>query len=210
MESQPDDAPSGAQQSGPAPVPDRIAQAFLTIAAAHGLDHATMRAVAKVAGVAVGSVQYYCRDHDGMLVMAYHLVMDRILQRGAALSETGSVGEVFRAFAVEFLPTTQQHADEQRIYLAFVARAAVDPKLAQIQHEYTAQLLRRCADAFQLAMTRGEAVAEFDANDAAWSTIALIDGLIVHMLSEAEPLPAETAVRILDRHLARYIVIGRG
>ena len=189
-------------------VKQRLIAAFLDITATRGLDQATMREVAKQAGVSVGSVQYYCRTRDDMLQIVSQHVMDRIIARGERMPHTGPVGAVIRAYVREFLPLDATRADEQRVYLAFVARAAVSPALAQIQHDYTTRLRTACADAFHLAQQRGEARSEFDADLAARATVAMLDGLLVHLLTDPSAMPAAVAVGILDDHLGRYVDIG--
>ncbi len=188
----------------------RLIDAFLTITASRGLDQATMREVAKQAGVSVGSVQYYCRTRDEMLVMVFRQVMDRIIARGEAIPHAGPVGSVILAYAREFLPLDAARADEQRVYLAFVARAAVTPALAQVQHAFTTRLQSACAEAFRLAQQRGEARIRFDADVAARATVAMLDGILVHMLTDPGAMPGSVALAILDDHLDRFVDIGSG
>lgn len=132
---------------------DRLIAAFLTITAARGLDQATMREVAKEAGVSVGSVQYYGRTKDDLLLIVHQHLVDRIIARGETVPRRGPVGSVIRAFAHQFLPLDEIRATEQRVYLAFAARAAVTPALARIQHDLTSRLRTDCAAAFRSPMT---------------------------------------------------------
>lgn len=190
------------------PVKDRLIAAFLDITATRGLDQATMREVAKQAGVSVGSVQYHCRTKDDMLLIAHQHVVDRISARGQAVPRQGPVGSVIRAFAQEFLPLDDARATEQRVYLAFAARAAVTPALARIQHGLTSRLRADCADAFRLAQDRGEARSDFDPETAARATMAILDGLMLYMLTDPEGMPAQAALDALDAHLTRFVDIG--
>jgi hypothetical protein len=68
-------------------------------------------------------------------------------------------------------------------------------------------LREQCASAFQLAVDRGEGVAEFDPAAAAVEVAALVDGLILQLLSDPDGLPAETATEVLDTCLRRYVAI---
>jgi AcrR family transcriptional regulator len=190
------------------PTMDRLISAFLTITATRGLDQATMREVAKEAGLSVGSVQYYCRTKDDMLLIAHQHVVDQIIARGATVQRTGPVGAVIRAYALEFLPLDEGRTTEQRVYLAFAARAAVTPALARIQHSLTTRLRTDCADAFRLAQERGEAIRDFDPDAAARATIAILDGLMLYMLTDPEGMPAQTAIETLDAHLTRFVDLG--
>lgn len=186
---------------------DRVIAAFLTITADRGLDQATMREVAKEAGLSVGSVQYYCHTKDDLLMIAHQHVVDQIIARAETLPRTGHVGSAIRAYATEFLPLDEARAAEQRIYLAFAARAAVTPALARIQHGLTSRLRTDCAEAFRLAHERGEAIGDFDPDTAARATIATLDGLMLYMLTDPEGMPAQAAIEAFDAHLSRFVDI---
>lgn len=189
------------------PTLDRLLEAFLSITAERGLDQATMREVATAAGVSVGTVQYYFRTKDDMLLLTFEHTIGRIRARAAGIARTGSVGSVIRKVLLEFLPLDDVRRRESRVYLAFAARAAVTPALANYQHSLLSGLREQCASAFRLAVDRGESVAEFDPTAAAVEVAALVDGLILQLLSDPDGLPAATATEVLDTCLRRYVAI---
>lgn len=186
---------------------DRLLDAMMEIAAAKGLERVTVREVAAQAGVSLATVQYYCRTKDEMLVMAFRHVMGRIAARAAARQRSGPVAVLIRATLHEFLPLDDLRRKECRVYLAFAARAAVTPSLAEVQRELLGGLRKQCADAFRLAQERDEGVGEFDAEEAAASTSAMIDGLLLHLLTDPHGLTKRLALDVLDNHLRRYLVL---
>jgi AcrR family transcriptional regulator len=184
---------------------DRLLDALVSITAERGLDQVSIREVAAEAGVSVGTVQYYCRSKDEMLEMAFRHILNRMSDRAAATARSGTVTQVLRRALHEFLPLDDLRRRECRVYLAFAARAAVTPSLAEVQHELLGEMRGRCADVFAAAKESGEAIADFDPKEAAAVTTALVDGMLLHMLTDPTGLRGTTAVRLLDDHLGRYL-----
>ena len=186
---------------------DRLLDALVAITAERGLDQVSIREVAAHAGVSIGTVQYYTRTKDDMLEMAFRHILDRMSARVGTVTATGPIGATIRLALHEFLPLDDSRLLECRVYLAFAARAAVTPRLAAVQHELLGDMRDRCAAAFQVALDRGEAVTDFDPRAAAAVTTALVDGLLLHLLTDPAGLRTETALALLDEHLCRYVAI---
>ncbi len=184
---------------------DRLLTALVTITAERGLDKVSIREVAAEAGMSVGSVQYYCRSKDEMLEMAFRYILEQISARAAATSRSGTVTQVLRRSLHEFLPLDDVRRRECSVYLAFAARAAVTPVLAGVQHELLGEMRARCARVFRAAMDEGEAATDFDPNEAGLVTAALVDGLLLHMVTDPTGLRGKQAIRLLDDHLRRYL-----
>lgn len=184
----------------------RLLDALVSITAERGLDQVSIREVAAEAGVSVGTVQYYCRSKDEMLEMAFRHILQRMSDRAAGTQRTGTVTQVLRRALQEFLPLDDLRRRECRVYLAFAARAAVTPRLAEVQHELLGEMRGRCAQVFQAAKDSGEATGDFDPKAAAAVTTALVDGLLLHMLTDPSGLRGTTAVRMLDDHLRQFLV----
>ena len=182
-----------------------LLEALVSITAERGLDQVSIREVAAEAGVSVGTVQYYCRSKDEMLEMAFRHVLERMSERAAGTPRTGSVTQLLRRALREFLPLDDLRRRECRTYLAFAARAAVTPSLAGVQHELLGEMRRRCEEVFRAAKEAGEASRDFDPKAAAAVTTALVDGLLLHMLTDPTGLRGATAVRLLDEHLRQFL-----
>ena len=183
----------------------RLLDALMTLIAERGLDQVSIREVAAAAGVSIGTVQYYCRSKDEMLQMTFEHVIGRILERATGIERAGGVGEVLRRGLLEFLPLDETRRTEARVYLAFAARAAVAPNLAAVQHALMSESRTVCSQAFQVARDRGQASSDLDADAAAAATVAMVDGLLLHMLTDPTGMPAEVAVAVLDQHLRHYL-----
>ncbi|WP_063780032.1 TetR/AcrR family transcriptional regulator, partial [Kitasatospora sp. MY 5-36] len=111
----------------------RIAEAVCLLVDEHGLEGVTLRDVATRAEVSMGAVQRCFRTKEEMLLAALAYVGERVTARvrnrltaGPAQSAATELGLV----AGEVALLREEHRAEARIWLAFVAGAAVNPALA--------------------------------------------------------------------------------
>jgi AcrR family transcriptional regulator len=135
-----------------------------------------------------------------MLLMTWEYVAGNI---GALMctSQAESVRERLRQDFLELLPLDESRSVESRVYLAFSARAAVSAPLAEVQHSLLESLRIPIAKRFQEAKDGGEASPDLHPSTAAAMTVALIDGLLVHMLTDPSGVSREMAAAVLDAHL---------
>ncbi|KUL52345.1 TetR family transcriptional regulator [Streptomyces sp. NRRL F-4489] len=175
----------------------RIAEAVCQLADESGLEGVTLRDVAARAEVSMGAVQRCFRTKEEMLVFALTHVGERITARVTArlvASPAQSAGTALGHAATEIALLQEERRAEARVWLAFVAQAAVSPPLAGILRTSYAEL--------QTLFTRliAEATATPDPERAARTLLALADGLTTHVLI-GHLSPAE-ALHVLDAHLA--------
>ena len=181
-----------------------LTQAVFKIVGERGLDEVSVREVAAVAGVSLGTVQHYFRTKDEMLTYAYKAVADEFEVRVQRHVEVGEpLSQVLRAVLHELLPLDEGRVLGARVWLAFAARAAVTPRLAEIQAEEQGYLLAGLTKALRAGQRRGEVRNEVDAEHAALLLTALVDGFTLHLLAGQ---PAATVLSLLDDHLSRLFV----
>jgi AcrR family transcriptional regulator len=185
----------------------RLLDALVAIIAESGLDGVSIREVAAAAGVSIGTVQYYCRSKDEMLVMTFQHITERILGRVTAIDKTGAAGPALRRALLEFLPLDELRRTEARVYLAFAARAAVSAELADVQGAMLSGIRTQCAEAFRRARRQRETRVDLDPAETAMATTALVDGLLLHLLTDPTGLSPEAAVAVLDAHLRQHLVV---
>lgn len=137
----------------------RIAEAVCALADEHGMDGVTLRDVAARAGVSMGAVQRCFRTKDEMLLFALAYVSERVTGR-----LTGDLAGADAGIAM----LDEEHAGEARVWLAFAARAAVSPPLAEVLRRNYAQVETMFARMLPLPEAR--------------ALLALADGLTTHVL----------------------------
>ncbi|MFI9362440.1 TetR/AcrR family transcriptional regulator [Kitasatospora sp. NPDC053057] len=175
----------------------RIAEAVCALIDAQGLEGVTLRDVATRADVSMGAVQRCFRTKEEMLRFALGHIGARVTERAhgrvvasPAQSAASTVGHVVGEVAL----LRDEHRAEARIWLAFLAAAAVDPALA-------AGLRTSYADLEGLlAGLIAEASDAVDARREARTLLALADGLTAHVLI-GHRTTAE-AEELLHAHLA--------
>ncbi|MFI8459217.1 TetR/AcrR family transcriptional regulator [Kitasatospora sp. NPDC085464] len=193
----------------------QIADAVCLLMDEHGLEGVTLRDVATRAEVSMGAVQRCFRTKEEMLRFALVRIGERVTERvrrrlaaGPAQSAASELGLVAREVAL----LREEHRAEARIWLAFVAGAAVNPALAAtLRSSYAAleELVVRL-----LAEASGDGDGDGDRGGAglgesaegrpadrteARTLLALADGLTAHVLVGHRT--AEEAEEVLHAHL---------
>jgi AcrR family transcriptional regulator len=181
-----------------------IAAAVCRLAARSGLESVSLRHVAAEAGVSMGRVQHYFTTKDEMLLFAFNTLGEHIEQRiAAAVAAVESPGprSVLRALLVELMPISAEARAEGPVWAAFLARAVVEPALAEPIREGAPRMVGFVAEHIRAAQRRGEVVAEVDAEREAEGLLAVVDGLMLHLL--VGQVEVDTALSTLDYQLDR-------
>ncbi|HUQ59106.1 TetR/AcrR family transcriptional regulator [Lentzea sp.] len=173
----------------------RIAEAVCLLADEHGPEGVSMRDVAARAQVSVGAVQRCFRSKEEMLLFAVDHVGDRITERVRARLAANPAHALGHAVD-EIALLREEHRAEARIWLAFIAQAAVkEPLAGPLRNSYAAlqDLLARL-----VAESAGNGSA--DPRAEARALLALADGLTTHVL--IGHLTAQEAEEVLNTHMA--------
>ncbi|MEU6966138.1 TetR family transcriptional regulator C-terminal domain-containing protein [Kitasatospora aureofaciens] len=183
----------------------RIAEAVCALIDAQGLEGVTLRDVATRADVSMGAVQRCFRTKEEMLQFALGHIGARVTERahgrvvaGPAQSAASTVGHVVGEVAL----LRDEHRAEARIWLAFLAAAAVNPALATGLRTSYADLEGL------LARLIAEASGAVDARREARTLLALADGLTAHVLIGHRS--AAEAEELLHAHLVGVWGAGAG
>ena len=183
----------------------RIADAVCRLAARHGLEEVTLRRVAAEAGVSMGQVQHYFMTKNQMLLFAFRTMSARVEQRlGAAvdaLDKPPTIRALLRALLVAMVPTDADSRFEAPLWVAFLARAVIEPSLADPLNDGGNALTGFAANQLRSAQQTGQIAASLDPEREAASLFALADGLMIRTL--LDPDQTATALATLDYHLDR-------
>ncbi|MDQ0934373.1 TetR/AcrR family transcriptional regulator [Streptomyces turgidiscabies] len=183
----------------------RIAEAVCLLADEHGPEGVSMRDVAARAQVSLGAVQRCFRSKAEMLLFAVDHVGDRITERvrtRLAASPDRSAATALGHAADEIALLREEHRAEARIWLAFVAQAAVSEPLAgPLRTSYAAlqSLLVRLITEATESGSADEGATPPNPQREARTLLALADGLTTHVL--VGHMTAEEAEEVLHTHL---------
>ncbi|MFI0407674.1 TetR/AcrR family transcriptional regulator [Actinomadura sp. 3N508] len=162
-----------------------------------GLDRASVRNVAKEAGLSAGSLRHYFATQPELLAFTLRTIIERIERRIAAVPATDGGDPRERAARVlnELLPMDAERAAENHVWLAFTARALVDPELRALCEEAHAAMRSGC-----LALA-GSLAPESDRELEADRLHALVDGLAVHAALHPRTTTPERMRAAVQAHL---------
>ncbi|MYV46664.1 TetR/AcrR family transcriptional regulator [Streptomyces sp. SID2888] len=183
----------------------RIAEAVCLLVDEHGPEGASMRDVAARAQVSLGAVQRCFRSKGEMLLFAVDHVGERITERvraRLASSPAPSAATVLGHATDEIALLREEHRAEARVWLAFVAQAAVSEPLAgplRTSYADLKNLLVRLITEATKSGSADEGATLPDPQHEARTLLALADGLTTHVL--IGHLTAEDAEEALHAHL---------
>ncbi|MFD9355090.1 TetR/AcrR family transcriptional regulator [Streptomyces sp. NPDC060031] len=180
-----------------------IADAVCRLADERGLEGVTLRDVAARAEVSMGAVQRCFRTKEEMLVFALGHIGERIgervqarLVRSPAQSAASALGHA----ATEIALLREEHRAEARVWLAFVAQAAVSKPLAETLKTNYAALQAAFTHLISEAREDAGHTGRLDPQREARTLLALADGLTTHVLiGHLTPQEAQEALHV---HLA--------
>lgn len=182
----------------------RIAGAVLRLASRRGLDAVSLRDVAAEAGVSMGMVQYYFTSKNRMLMFACEYLQERtrkrIEERITAQPFPPGGREILRLVFMEMLPLDLERREGTWVWMAFLARAAVEPELREFMRATWADSHVFIAGQIDAARQRHEISPDVDPNREAVMALSLVDGLVSHVL--LDQYSPEEALRAIDNYLA--------
>lgn len=182
-----------------------IAEAVLTLIAREGLDAVTVREVAAEAGVSAGMVQHHFRTRDEMLQFACEYMLeqtrDRIAGLIAALPEPKAPRMILGAMFREMLPLDDAKRNGVRVWMAYLARAVVQPELEAFMREMHMGTHAAIVELLRLGQSNGEVRTDIDVEQTAMELFAMADGLVSHVL--LDHYSGDAALAVIDAALAR-------
>ncbi len=162
----------------------------------------TLRDVAARAQVSMGAVQRCFRTKEEMLVFALGHIGEQILERVQARlvrSPAQSAGTALGHAVTEISLLREEHRAEARVWLAFVAQAAVSEVLARTLTANYAALQEAFTRLIAEAGEDADGSGRLDAPREARTLLALADGLTTHVL--VGHLTPQDAYEVLHAHL---------
>lgn len=175
-----------------------LAQAVWRVVRRDGLERASVREVAREAGVSTGSLRHYFGSQSELMVFAMRLVIEHIEERLAVLEIPADPLAAARTVLAELLPLDHERQAENEVWLAFTARALVEPELRALRRE-AYDLLRAACKKWVAPLIPGVAAEAVEME--AERLFALLDGLAVHSAMQPEQAAADHLLAVLDHHL---------
>lgn len=184
------------------PAATHLMETVCSIIATEGLDAATVREVASAAGVSIGAVQHHFRSKDEMLAAAFRHVVDVTERRISEVQLGTDIRRNLAAILRELLPLDEPRLHEAKVYVAFAARAATSPDLAEIQRRTLDRVSAELAEAFRAAAERSDmTITTAVARKEAELLLAVTDGLTFDAVTRGQQPDARRLGALLDTYL---------
>jgi AcrR family transcriptional regulator len=178
-----------------------IAEAVWTVIRRDGLQRASVRNVAREAGLSMGSLRHYFATQAGLLCFAMQLVGERARVRVRSLQPAADPRATAERLLLELVPLDDERRAESEVWLAFTGRALVDPEQRAIHQQIHDQLNGACATAITLLAEAGLTPGDLDVDLEATQLHALLDGLAVHAVMRPERVTPARITAVIGRHL---------
>src|SRR5215211_4661257 len=111
---------------------------------------ASVRTIAQEAGWSAGALRHYFATQSELLDFAIQLAAERIRQRIGALELADDPRRAVEQLLAELLPLDDERRAENEVWLAFTARAMIDPQLRVRHAEIDDALRAACRRALEL------------------------------------------------------------
>lgn len=178
-----------------------VAEAVWRVVRREGLEGASVRTVAGEAGLSMGSLRHYFPSQSELHVFAMRLVTDRIRARVEALPATSDPRRWAIGVLEQMLPMDADRRAESEVWLAFSARALVDPALGELRDEGWDLLREVCHNLVRRFVDAGEPASDLDAEVETARLHALVDGLLVHGVLRPDRADPAALRQVITQHL---------
>jgi AcrR family transcriptional regulator len=180
-----------------------IAEAVWRVIHREGVEGASVRAVAREAGLSSGSLRHYFATQNELLAFAMQLVTDRVRNRIQAIAPSSSDARAYvEDVLAEALPLDAERVSEMEIWLAFTGQGLIDPTLRTLRAESARLLLGLCRQLLVGLITAGEGAPGLDPDLEAERLHAVLDGVALHAVSRPEHVTPDVMRAVISAHLS--------
>ena len=186
-----------------------LAEAVWRVIRREGVRGASVRGVAREAGLSMGSVRYFFGTQDELLRFAMRAVIARAevrIQAGSAdrdkLVAQGDAGAAAAQLLEQILPLDDERVADAQVWLAFTVQGTVDEGMAKIRREADEGVRQLCEKCVTDLAELGLVATDRDRGVEIERLWSLLDGLTLHILLDLAPPSALRTGQILRTHLA--------
>jgi AcrR family transcriptional regulator len=185
----------------------QLADAAWRVIRRDGLEAASVRNVAREAGVSLGSLRHYFTSQDDLLAYALRRVGERIRERIEKMPLTGDIRADVATVIEQTLPLDEERQTEAVIWLAFMGKALTNAGLGALAAETHEQLYNLFRKMLAAMNQYGLLPPDTDLDLEARRLHALIDGLALHAVSNNQAVNDDAIRGIMARHLASLTAV---
>ncbi|MBB3069249.1 AcrR family transcriptional regulator [Paenibacillus baekrokdamisoli] len=178
-----------------------VAEAALRVIRKYGLEQATVRNIAKEAGLSVGSMRHYFCTQAELFAFCMSLFVQRVQNRVEAFSIEEPFLPDLKRLLLQFVPLDEERVMEMEVWFSFNAKVLIYPELKKISEAMQDGFYRAAGFVIEFLLTNNLAKSGLDTDLETEKLYALVDGLAIHQLMQPGRLTVERLEHILDQHL---------
>lgn len=177
----------------------KIAEATWQVILKKGMEGATVRNIAKEAGLSLGALRYYFQTQDELLVYAMELVQDRATNRIRAIYQQSlPPKEMAVAVLLEIIPMNEDTRAEMEVWFAFITYMKPKENAKDIVGDNVQYVIRKIMDYLE---TTKSLVNDIDLHLETERLYALVDGIALHAMMQPKRLSAKKIEETIRYHL---------
>ncbi|KKI93464.1 TetR family transcriptional regulator [Bacillus sp. SA1-12] len=175
-----------------------IAEASWRVILERGMEGATVRNIAKEAGLSLGALRHYFSTQDELLIFAMKLVIERVTERikKIAVQELPPKEKILKII-LEIVPTNDESMAEMEVWFAFTAYAR-HKKGFDAHHDGLLTGMQRLIDSMDQYQLIKENV---DKSIEVERLYALVDGIALHAMLDPKRLNRDRIYTLFVYHL---------
>jgi len=177
----------------------QIAEATWRVILEHGMEGATVRNIAKEAGLSLGALRHYFSTQDELLVYAMKLVKEQATARIDKIARMDlPPKEKVLSILLEIVPANEETRAEMEVWFAFIAHTRHKKDVFDVKHDGVFFGIQRLVNLVnQLGFLRKELDLDIETE----RLYALVDGIALHALLEPNRVDKERVTKVLEQHL---------
>ncbi|MEN0658070.1 TetR/AcrR family transcriptional regulator [Caldifermentibacillus hisashii] len=175
-----------------------IAEATWQVILEQGMKGATVRNIARKAGLSLGALRHYFSTQEELLIYAMDLVKERVTERVEKIAlKNLPPKEMVLQMLLEIVPTNETTRAEMEVWLEFVLYFR-NKGNRESQNDGILEGIQKLLDSLDRARFLKN---EIDKDLETERLCSLIDGLAIHAILNPERLTKERIISILEHHI---------
>lgn len=175
-----------------------IAEATWQVILEQGMKGATVRNIARKAGLSLGALRHYFSTQEELLIYAMDLVKERVTERVEKIAlKNLPPKEMVLQMLLEIVPTNETTRAEMEVWLEFVLYFR-NKGNRESQNDGILEGIQKLLDSLDRAQFLKK---EIDKDLETERLCALIDGLAIHAILNPTRLTKERIISILAQHI---------
>jgi AcrR family transcriptional regulator len=186
---------------------EELVEATWRVIARAGMVGATMREIAREAGVSTGILAHYFADKEALLDYALRLSHRRVYERIHARTQ-GVIGlAALRLIMLEALPLDQERLLEAQIEMHFLSLALGNESLRELQNREFERFWDELHHRVSEAQTLGEISTTVDADWITHQLIILVEGISLEAVLYPARVHPDRQCEILEQFLEQVTAV---